>query len=878
VVTQPWGKSAPHTRHHLAHHCADVVACFIQLVETSAIRSRLETAAGRPLSAIDIDRLAVLVFLHDAGKLHPGFQAKGWPTVPSGLYLRGHVSEGLAALWCGDPRKPGKRVRDGQIAEAMHVPALAQWCNGMPEPLLRATIGHHGRPFSVDHQASMGWDAVPLVDYDPLAAARSIGALLPCWFPKAFEKGGLCLPQTPRFLHLFCGITTLVDWLGSNRDVFQFVGNLDSEYFSTMAMPRAARAIAGTQLDTGLLRRAMADVNDFRCIAPGRQPRAAQEAIAIWPTDDPLLILEAETGAGKTEAALWRFAKLFEAGTVDSLYFAVPTRAAAKQLHRRVGQAMLALFGEQAPEPVLAIPGYMRAGDATGLLVEHRNVIWDDQPRDGQLSEGQLLGRWAAENAKRFLAAPIAVGTVDQAMLAALQVKHAHLRAASLARSLLVIDEVHASDRYMTQILRTLLDAHLGWGGHVLLMSATLGSAARVRWLEKRRPQLPDLGAASADAYPSLCSARVRTPQAIVGAGREKRVTVVSHQGWTGDDAATLAITTANAGARVLVIRNTVAAAIETLDAVERQGASAMLWHVAGRPALHHSRFAAEDRALLDREVEIALAPRPKDAPLGPGVIIIGTQTLEQSLDIDADILITDLCPMDVLLQRIGRLHRHDGSRPDGFETAQCVVLSPAAGLDGLAAPRFENGLGAFSSKGGGMEGVYLNLPSCALTLKQVEDHLAWEIPAMNRKLVESATHDDAIEAFVTDKGPIWTAYWQQYTGRSMADKAAATHVVLPFDEPLVDEEGNPLLFLGDDQSLRTRLGAEGAIVNFSGFPTGPFGTKISRITLPAHWSRHLNPEEELISLTKFEKCNFSFQVGDAVFAYGSRGLEKSRT
>ncbi len=838
------------------------------------IRHRLEQAAGRQLSEADLARLAVIVFLHDTGKLHPGFQAKAWPDHPGRPPLRGHVAEGLAALWCGNRAKPAWRVREGKIAEGLHIPIIRQWCGGSPEPWLRATIGHHGRPFAVDHAASLGWDAVPAMDYDPLVAAKGIGALLPRWFPAAFESCGDPLPGSPRFLHLLCGITMLVDWLGSNRDIFAFQPELDIDYFRRSAIPRARRALEGTGLDSGFLHQALADVTRFECVAPGRTPRAAQQAIAEWPLDDRLLILEAETGAGKTEAALWRFARLFEAKCVDGLYFAVPTRAAARQLHRRVGQAMQALFDSSAPEPVLAIPGYIQAGEARGMLAEHRNVIWDDQPRDGQLSESQLLGRWAAENAKRFLAAPVAVGTVDQAMLAALQVKHAHLRAASLARSLLVIDEAHASDRYMTRILRTLLDAHLGWGGHALLMSATLGASARVQWLTRQRPRLPGLEEASGAAYPALSSERTPIPQAVTGESLTKQVTMAAHAGWSGEDAARLAIPAAAAGARVLVIRNTVKRAIETFEAVEEQGGAALLWQVAGAPALHHSRFAAEDRALLDREVETVLAPR-QGAP-GPGVIVIGTQTLEQSLDIDADVLITDLCPADVLLQRIGRLHRHAGARPSGFETARCHVLAPADGLDGLAVPRFDNGLGAFRA-GGGLEGVYLNLPSCALTLQQVEAHSIWNIPGMNRALVEATTHDEAIEAFLAKAGPVWARYWQDYAGRAMADTAAAAHVVLPFDAPLVDEEGTPLLFLSDEQVLRTRLGAEGAMVRFSDKVPGPFGTPVSRITLPAHWSRGLELDDTPVTPEAGEDGTLTFVLSVSLFTYGRKGLERRR-
>ena len=131
-----------------------------------------------------------------------------------------------------------------------------------------------------------------------------------------------------------------------------------------------------------------------------------------------------------------------------------------------------------APEPVLAVPGYLRAGAAEGKRLPRYEVWWDDQH---SVADPVIRRRWAAESAKRYLAAQIAVGTIDQAMMAALQVRHAHMRAACLARNLLVVDEVHASDQYMRVILEGLLEAHIGVGGYACLMSATLGSVARQR-------------------------------------------------------------------------------------------------------------------------------------------------------------------------------------------------------------------------------------------------------------------------------------------------------------------------------------------------------------------------------------------------------------
>jgi hypothetical protein len=157
---------------------------------------------------------------------------------------------------------------------------------------------------------------------------------------------------------------------------------------------------------------------------------------------------------------------LLAAGAVDALFFAVTTRAAARQLHRRVNKALHRMFDGSPPEATLAIPGQAVSGEAKGTRLPSFEVLWDDGAVAPQ--------RWAAEHSARYLAARVAVGTVDQIALGGLQVKFAHLRGSSLSRALIVLDEVHASDPYMTETQLAMVQAHLELDGHVLLMSATL--------------------------------------------------------------------------------------------------------------------------------------------------------------------------------------------------------------------------------------------------------------------------------------------------------------------------------------------------------------------------------------------------------------------
>ena len=527
------------------------------------------------------------------------------------------------------------------------------------------------------------------------------------WFAPAFEPAGQCLPNRARgSITSLPGLPRLRTGWDPIPGSLEYSDPLRFDY-DVIAHANARCAVTTIGLDDRFV--GTAGAVDFHAFSGFATPRPTQAIVGAVDPDAQMVILEAETGSGKTEAALWRFAQLRVAGKVSSLYFAVPTRAAAAQLHRRVHQAMRQLYGPDSSEAILAIPGVLKAGEYEGKRLPHWKVRWDDDavatPR-----------RWAAEHATRFLAAEVAVGTVDQAMLASLAVKHAHLRGSALSRSLLVIDEVHASDAYMTEVLKRLVDDHLAIGGYVMLMSATLGASARVRWRDETTPSFNE---ACETPYPAVWVPGEARPRAPCGDSEHTKIVhPETVQTMSPEDVAARAIAAAGVGARVLVIRNTVRAATETWWAVHAAGAPCLLLRAAGGPALHHSRFAAEDRALLDRAVEATLAP--DRARRVEGRVVIGTQTLEQSLDIDADFLITDLCPMDVLLQRIGRLHRHTLShRPIDFIEPRIVVLLPEDGLDGLVGPppKPENGLGAWKTRDGVMHAIYGDLAGLELTV-----------------------------------------------------------------------------------------------------------------------------------------------------------------
>ena len=813
----------------------------------------MEKAAGGLLDQAKISRLSVLAFLHDAGKLHPGFQAKGWSEGDWHGPRRGHTQEGAAIFLEPDLEA---------IALPLGKAEMIEWGLGQDPGLLFSVLAHHGRPINSDFTAAKSWGQVktPEFIYDPISASTEIGTVIRRWFPEAFQPKTDLLPSRPQFAHLFAGLVSLADWLGSDKRFFPFVKDLDQDYINH-ARTRARSGVSAIGLDVAGPRQVIAGRTGFKDVTGFTTPNAQQSFVGSASLAEQLLILESETGSGKTEAAFWRFARLFEAGIVDGLYFALPTRSAAMQLHHRIQQMLKSFFGSHAPEAVLAVPGYIKAGDAEGQALPDWQVRWDD---DGDAAENKLVGRWAAENAKRYLAATIAVGTVDQAMLVALRVKHAHLRAAALSRSLLVIDEVHASDSYMTEVQGHLLQMHLDCGGHALLMSATLGARARSKWLHAA---LPTFEEAVNTAYPAVWSSGLSVPATAESGSKQKKVAMAVLATMDPEPCASLAVEAARRGARVLIIRNTVDAAVATWQAVRQAGGEQFLLRANDGPALHHGRFAPEDRRLLDKEVEQALSSKlRKDG----GVIVIGTQTLEQSLDIDSDVLFSDLCPADVLLQRIGRLHRNSALfRPFGFQAPTCYVLVPAQGLSRLLKPAFENGLGAWINNGV-YEGIYRDLSILELTQRLAESFSTWDLPAMNRMLVESTTHPERIAALHKEMGQEWTQYSNQVIGAEIANQGLARNVLLPFKIPFGEVQ-----FPTDEERIRTRLGGEGARIEFVKPVTSPLGEEIRWITLPEQWSHGVDADTPVTP--EISEHGIQFAVGSTMFSYDRRGLMKVR-
>jgi CRISPR-associated endonuclease/helicase Cas3 len=430
----------------LIGHSLDVAYASRAMLQQGACRDRLSAAAGMPLTDVHVDRLAVLVGLDDFGKATRGFQDR----IHGRSRASGHVAEALAVVGAA-----------GTIPDTVRAALRDDLLNGWFENAwgaIYAAICHHGEPVGETRIAECGagisaqW-AVE-AGYDPIAEIAALMNVMLVSFPRAVGSAEP-FPDTTRFQHALAGLVMTADWMGSDARWYPVAGPDDR--------PQAADALLADTRWSGWHTDATPEA-----LLGNRMPRAAQEVVLTLPLSERLVVLEAPTGTGKTEASVMWASRLVAAGLVDGLYFAVPTRSAATEIHARIASMISRVHPLLTARTVRAVPGM--------LDTDHAMQRWDEPSEP----------TWAIGSTRRVMGAPVAVGTIDQAMLSQLKVRHGHLRAWCLARHLLVIDEVHASDPYMSEIVSRLVDEHLALGGYALLMSATLGETMRAR-LEGRR-------------------------------------------------------------------------------------------------------------------------------------------------------------------------------------------------------------------------------------------------------------------------------------------------------------------------------------------------------------------------------------------------------
>lgn len=785
-----WGKAERDSFqniHALPCHGLDTAALarfFLQQDRLLAQRFSLLTGLSSPaLEAL----VPFLAGLHDLGKFSPRFQAlrpdifQAWQ---GRQCLRGylpHTSMGASALV--DIIIPAWQ-REGWFG--LGTTGGDDWDrDDFLKAWLAPVAGHHGLP--VEPSDKLLATLFEAVDQEALLAyARDLASLLGADEPllRGWNLTG-ALDGLRASAWLLAGFIVLCDWLASTERLFPHQASPDDlETYWPRALALAGRALE----QAGLLPAELRPFNGLTGLFPhltSPRPLQAHLASVELPAGPSLFILEDATGSGKTEAALALAQRLMGQGRAQGFFLGMPTMATANAMFGRMREAYKNFFGEGArPSLVLAHSQRRLAQGFGGLLDQPDHQQGKNQGEEDEDSQGQAAA-WLADSNKKALLATVGVGTLDQALLAALPVKHQCLRLLGLGRSLLIADEVHAYDAYTTEVLANTLHLLAGLGGSAILLSATLPLTMRQRLVQAfARGLNQEQGPSPASqAYPLVTTVHQDglEEQALPlapGLDRHLRVSLLDNE----DSLAERLRVAVGEGACACWIRNTVD------DALRAYGE---LCQALGpdRVELFHARLAMCDR--LERETAVLRRFGPQSQPKDRvGRLLVATQVVEQSLDLDFDILASDLAPVDLIIQRAGRLHRHQRpGRP--LAVPELLVLSPEPTLRPAA-----DWYRAFLPKAAF---VYPRPGQLWLTARLLQQRPELHLPQEARALVEGVYGQEA----QADIPPALADLEEREEGRQSAERSLARLHGLPYGQGYV---------LGDtpwNEDTPTRLGPE---------------------------------------------------------------------
>jgi CRISPR-associated helicase Cas3/CRISPR-associated endonuclease Cas3-HD len=668
----------------LWRHLADTADVAGQLWDHwlgRAVRHRI--ADELPGGDADGRTLAVwLAGVHDIGKATPAFAHQA-PALAD--RMRDHGLDYDRNLIRADRRY-------APHATAGHL-VLADWLNEQdwtdPHPFAVVVGGHHGVPPTDEGLRNVQLRPYLLGD----GAWRQVQWELLTWMAersgageRLVEWSGVALSQPVQAI--LTGLVIVADWIASNEEYFPYVlAGTDADRlrsgWETLNLPVPWRPVAPSASVDELFGARFA-------LPDGAAPRPVQRTVAELAETMPLpgvLIVEAAMGEGKTEAALAAVEIMARRTGASGCYLALPTRATSDAMFSR----MLSWLRRLPDAQVGRGDRDVRLAHAKAALnPDYADLRVTSLPSGIAADAGGAdigVHRWLA-GPRRTLLSSFVVGTIDQLLFAALRSRHLVLRHLGLAGKVVVIDEAHAYDVYMGRFLDRTLEWLGAYGVPVVVLSATLPARRRAELVAAYdngrlgpppRPTWRDRGRPRVDPYAPLRT-DLRYPLVTVSAGQRGAVATGSADSGRhievtlrrlADDLPALAGLLRERladGGCALVVRNTVARVQETAAALRAALGPDIPVAVA------HSRFMAVDRAAKDRWLRETFGP-PGTGSRPRRYVVVASQVAEQSLDIDFDLLVTDLAPVDLVLQRIGRLHRHPrDDRPAGLAEPVCWI------------------------------------------------------------------------------------------------------------------------------------------------------------------------------------------------------------
>ncbi|NCJ05352.1 CRISPR-associated helicase Cas3' [Synechococcales cyanobacterium C] len=654
--------------HPVICHLADTAAVAMEMVRTylsPIARKHLAEGLGLPDNESLVRFCGFMAGSHDLGKVSAAFQFQ------VSNVGRALVGKSLYDLWHSYPTT-GQKTPHGTVTAATLPEFLKEL--GLNRSLARklAAIvgGHHGFfPGSADLEAlssdDVGRGSWAQFRRDIYEQLRDFVGLVAVDLPSQCDNAAAMI---------LAGLTTVSDWIASNPEEKSGFPYANDEPFATYQTglaekaKQALKAQGWSHLETG---KPLSFTKLFPLITI---VRPLQDA-AIQLTDDltpPCLVMvEASMGEGKTEAALYLADHLQHQSAAGGFYIGLPTQATSNAMFKRVQEFLQKRYDDKVVNLTLS-------HGAAALKGEYLDTVCRlDQVYDHE-GRGVFASEWHTAR-KRTLLSPFGVGTLDQGLMGVVRSRHQFVRLFGLAGRTIILDEIHAYDLYTSTLLERFLEWAAVLGSPVIALSATLPASTRQRLLtayatgcNQPVPPLPEA------PYPRITAFANGTAVAQSFAAsehvcRELGIHWVKDEEWPAD----LSQELSDRGGCVAVICSTVNRAQEVYQQLQDYFPPEDL-------GLFHGRFLFKDRETI--EADCLRKFGKGDAHRPQRFVLVATQVIEQSLDVDFDLMISDLAPIDLLLQRSGRLHRHKrDNRPAGLNTPQLWIVAPSFTTDGKA-------------------------------------------------------------------------------------------------------------------------------------------------------------------------------------------------
>jgi CRISPR-associated endonuclease/helicase Cas3 len=647
--TTPDGKNYP-----LIAHTIDT-SSVCELLLNYGVKNYLSNFFENSESIDLVSTLSFWISLHDIGKATPQFQKKigannkkleeyGLPFINSNDY-KSHALDSALILRSWDRERYARETILSQIAKYIAM--------------------HHGTVF-VNNDFRCGIKKTGGKEWKKIQF-DIIEKLYELYSPEDSRAINI---SNHAFYLAFTGFLVYCDWIASMDSFTSFRPNSDNiAEYRKESLQKADKALNANALYNIASLVADSFSSYFKGISTPRKLQSEIISIAEKPVPS-LTIIEAPTGEGKTEAALYLAVRQQVAQNNRGIYIAMPTMATSNAIYDRFITFLKSAHEGKTTASAMLIHSHSRMNESMKQLLANYYNSNESNSNDEEI----IAPEWFLPS-KRSLLAPYGVGTVDQTFLSILNVRHFFLRLFGLAGKTVVFDEVHAYDSYMSELFLVLLKWLKALKSNVIILSATLPSKLKnemtIAWGSE------DDGAKSIN-YPLITTVNNEgTQQTSYHSEQKRRIRLNT---FVRDDEKIVSdlVENARAGCDAAYIVNTVGRCQEIFELVRNKSEST---EADIDIYIFHSRFTFGDRKRIEAEVRgrFGIGKTRKR-----GAVVIATQVIEQSLDLDFDIMYSDIAPIDLLLQRAGRLHRHNNMRPETAQNPVMNIVMPETDDDGL--------------------------------------------------------------------------------------------------------------------------------------------------------------------------------------------------